>query len=250
MIVTQDLGAARLLRIEHGKAGALDLELSRALLAALETAARDGRPLILTGTGSIFSAGVDLKRVLAGGPPYVREFLPVLSDALLALYRYEGPVIAAVNGHAIAGGAVLAFACDRRIMARGGGRFGVPELIVGVPFPPVPLEIVRAALPPPLAQEMILTGAIYDAETALARGAVDELVAPEQLIARAAEWGERLARIPAAAFRLTKAQLRAPALERINALREAGDRVVEEAWTSTAVLSTVQRYVEATLLGR
>src|SRR5436305_10167261 len=120
------------LRLAHGKAGALGVELVDALLHELDGAAGDVRALVLTGTGSIFSAGVDLFRLTREGADYVRRFLPLLSRFFRVLFAFPMPVVAAVNGHAIAGGCVIALACDVRLMAEGGGKIGVPELLVGV----------------------------------------------------------------------------------------------------------------------
>src|SRR4051794_27587744 len=143
------------LRLAHGKASALDVELLDALLRELDGAAEQARALLLTGTGSIFSAGVDLFRLTRDGSDYVRRFLPLLSRCLRALFAFPRPVVAAVNGHAIAGGCILALASDIRLMAEGGGRIGVPELLVGVPFPAAALEIVRFAVPPDKVQSLV-----------------------------------------------------------------------------------------------
>src|SRR5690349_10375897 len=105
------------LRLAHGKANALDVELLDALLGELEGMADDVRALILTGTGSIFSAGVDLFRLTRDGADYVGRFLPLLSRLVRTLFTFPRPVVAAVNGHAIAGGCVLVLACDVRLMA-------------------------------------------------------------------------------------------------------------------------------------
>lgn len=247
MIEREPLGGATLVRLAHGKANALDLEFCREFQRTLDALEPEGRPLVLTGAGSIFGAGVDLKRLTGDGPAYVREFLPALSDALLALFRFPLPVVAAVNGHAIAGGAVTAFACDRRILARGKWRFGVPELQVGVPFPLVPLEIVRSALAPPALQAAAIHGALWDPEQALACGAVDELVEPEALLSRAREAAERLGAIGPNVYRLTKLELREPALERIARRRGDWDQAVERAWGTAEVLDAVRAYVERTL---
>src|SRR5262249_12232253 len=135
------------LRLAHGKASALDVELLDALLGELNGAGEDVRAVILTGTGSIFSAGGDLFRVTRGGADYVRRCLPLLSRFLRTLFTFPRPVVAAVNGHAIAGGCVIVLACDTRLMAEGTGTIGVPELVVGVPFPTSALEVVRFAVP-------------------------------------------------------------------------------------------------------
>src|SRR5439155_20790444 len=120
------------LRLAQGKAAALDVQLLEALQREL-SAAEDAGAVDLTGSGSSFSAGVDLFRLVDGGADYVRRFFPQLRDALRQLFAMPVPVVAAANGHAIAGGAIFVFACDVRLMS--GGRIGVPELLFGVPLP-------------------------------------------------------------------------------------------------------------------
>src|SRR5262245_63242137 len=126
--------------------------------------------VVMTATGRTFSAGVDLVRLLEGGAPYIRKFLPALSTMFAAVFSHPPPVVAAINGHAIAGGCVLACAADRRLMARDGGRIGVTELLVGVPFPPVAMDIMRCAGAPQFFAEAIFSGATYAAPEAVARG--------------------------------------------------------------------------------
>jgi enoyl-CoA hydratase len=102
--------------------------LCRDLVARFAGLGRGGhRAAVLTGHGPIFSAGVDLLRLRDGGPGYLEEFLPALSDAFLAVFRCPLPVVAAVNGHAVAGGCILVSACDRRVMNADHGRIGVTE---------------------------------------------------------------------------------------------------------------------------
>src|SRR4051812_6094777 len=120
--------------------------------------------IVLTGAGRAFSAGVDLRRIVEGGVPYAEEFLPALSDAFLAVFDCPRPVVAAINGHALAGGCVIAAAADLRLMS--GGTIGLTELLVGVQFPTVPLEIARHAFGPRAAR-LALTAEPYDADQAL-----------------------------------------------------------------------------------
>ena len=137
-----------LLRLAHGKVSAFDLELLERIAEELDNIeASSSRAVVITGSGGTFSAGVDLFRVLDGGESYLRQFLPALTRVLIRLYTFPRPVVAAINGHAIAGGCVLACACDYRLMAIGRGTIGVPELVVGVPFPLIALEILRDVLP-------------------------------------------------------------------------------------------------------
>jgi enoyl-CoA hydratase len=248
MIESERRGDIAILRLAHGKASALDLELLVALDAALEKMeASDARALVLTGTGTIFSAGVDLFRVLDGKRGYLEKFLPALDQALLRLFELEKPTVAALNGHAIAGGAILALACDRRIFARGKGMFGIPELRVGVTFPPLPLEIARHALAPHVARRAILEAKNWSPDECLALGAVDELTEPAALLDRAIEIARELASIPARSFALTKRLTRLSVLDLLERHAAAAAPKVLDAWSSAEVLDAIRDYVEKTI---
>ena len=99
-----------------------------------------------------------------------------------AVFSYPKPIVAAINGHAIAGGCVLACAADRRLMAREAGRIGVTELLVGVPFPPIAMEIMRNATAPQYFEDAHLRRRdLSAARGASALGLVDEVVEPDAL---------------------------------------------------------------------
>ena len=230
--------------MDHGKAHALDLELSRALAQTtreIESNA-DVRAVVLTGTGSIFCAGVDMFRVLDGGSEYVDSFVTSMAETLKSLFQLSLPVVAAINGHAIAGGCVLAAACDYRIMARGTGTIGVPELTVGMPFPLVAIEILRFATSEAHLQELVYRGRTYPVEEAYERGLVDELSEPESLQERALEVAQQVGSEPSARFRITKRQLRGPALELMERAHET-DAEVRAAWKDPPTLDAIRRYV-------
>jgi enoyl-CoA hydratase len=235
------------LRLAHGKASALDIELLEALLHELDGVASEVRALILTGTGSIFSAGVDLFRLTQGGADYVRRFLPLLSRFVRALFSFPRPVVAAANGHAIAGGCVIVLACDARLMAEGGGRIGLPELSVGVPFPAAALEVVRFAVPRDKVQSLLYTGRTLPPRDALAAGLVDEVVAPGELLTRAEEVARQLALIPTQTYRLTKQALRAEALARIDGAGEAQEGAALEVWSAAETHAHIREYLRRTL---
>lgn len=234
------------LRIDHGPANTLDTRSCRELVRRLEEA-QDARAVVLTGTGDIFCAGVDLKRIHDGGPAYVSEFLPELSDALLAVFGFPRPVIGALNGHAIAGGAVLAAACDHRVLARGSGRIGVTELLVGLPFPLAALEILRCAYGSTPLPWLTYSGETYAGDEALQRGLVDELAAPGETLERATAIATRLGGLSAEAFAHTKAQIRQPFHERIAEYRHSDDPGVERLWRSPAAQAAVKSYVDTVL---
>lgn len=202
------------LRLAHGKASAMDVELLAAFCDELDAAA-GARAVVLTGTGAIFSAGVDLFRLTDGGEPYVRRFFPLLTDLIRRLFLFPAPLVVAANGHAIAGGGLMVMSGDHRLMAEGSGRIGVPELLVGVPFPAAPLEVVRWAVRPDLVQQLVYAGRTFTPQEALAAGLVDEVVPADALLDRAREAAARLAALPAEVFRLTKQRLRGEAAERM-----------------------------------
>jgi enoyl-CoA hydratase/carnithine racemase len=247
MIDLTSHGDVTVLRMAHGKANALDLELCNALTAKLEEYRQSAaQALVITGSGRMFSAGVDLIRVANEGAPYVRVFLPAVNRAFETLFSLLKPVVAAVNGHAIAGGCIIACAADHRVMAAGPGRIGIPELLVGVPFPVVPLEIMRFAVPPPHLQSLVYRGATFTSDDALRHGLVDAVVDPERVVDEAIAVAEALASIRSTAFALTKRQLREPVLERIH-VGAAIDAAVQQAWASPDTLETIRQYVARTL---
>ena len=201
----------------------------------------------MTGTDRIFSAGVDLIRLLEGGRPYIREFLPLLSAMLATVFSHPKPVVAAINGHAIAGGCVLASAADRRLMVRENVRIGVPELIVGVPFPAVAMEIMRCATAPQYFEDTIFSGATYEPKDAAARGLIDTMVEPAELLEHALAAARTLAALPPPVFALTKRQTRQPALERLERVGRTIDAAVEEIWSAPETIERIREYVARTL---
>jgi enoyl-CoA hydratase len=233
------------LRLAHGKASAMDVELLEAFNRELD-AAGEARAVIVTGTGSIFSAGVDLFRILDGGDGYTRRFVPLLSEFVLKMFAFPRPVVVAANGHAIAGGGVMVLAGDYRLMADGKGRIGVPELLVGVPFPAAALEAVRFAVPGDRVQSLVFTGRAFGPAEARAERLVDEVVPAESLMDRAREVATQLAALAPDAFRLTKQYLRAPAMERIRA-SAAYDEQVLAAWSSPGTHARIRDYLERTV---
>jgi enoyl-CoA hydratase len=225
MLTTEDRDHVAVLRIEHGRVGALDVELLNALTEAVTAS---GKALVITGSGACFSAGVDLRRILDGGPSYTEELLTALSRTFRAVFDHPRPTVAAINGHAIAGGCVLALACDLRLMA--GGTIGLTELVVGVPFPTSALEIVRHALGP-RAGQVLLGARTEDRERALALGMVDEPTEPGELLPRAISLAAELAGRSPESYRLAKVQLHRAANEAIAATAD-GEGAVLAGWTS------------------
>jgi len=247
MVDRKDTGGIRTLKLAHGKVSAMDLELGEALLKEMEDA-RDPavKAVVLTGSGSSFSAGVDLFRVLKDGPEYGRRFLPVLDSFLHAALTLPKPMIAAINGHAIAGGCILAATCDHRIMSEGTARIGIPELAVGVPFPALPLQIMSARVADGPLRDLVYTGRTVLIDEAKTLGLIDEKCPSGMLMDRAMEAAVRLAAIPAGAFALTKQAFYTPILERTKQLADMNARVVD-AWLQQSTYDTIRTYLDKTI---
>jgi enoyl-CoA hydratase len=248
MIESKMFDGIAVVTMDHGKANALDIELCDALATCFDDFRRsDAKAIVLTGKGKIFSAGVDLKRLSVGGAEYVRLFLPALHRLYEAVFFHPKPVVAAVNGHAIAGGCVLACCADRRLMAQDGGRIGITEILVGVPFPALAFEVVRFAVPPRYLPEFILLGMTYATDEALRRGWVDEIKEPSKLMDDAMAAARQLSRLSPAAFAQTKSQVRQGAVDNLKKNGEATDKAVTEIWAAPATLGYIRDYVARTL---
>lgn len=247
MIERQVVDGIATLRLAHGKVSALDLELCNAIAREFESAAtsNDVRAVILTGTGTTFSAGVDLRRLVDAGNDYVQDFVEAFDAMIRAMFVFPKPAIAAINGHAIAGGAIMAFACDYRLMT--GGRIGVPEALVGVPFPPLALEVVRFGVPKQHLQSVVLLARTYELADAKSIGLVDEAIGAGALMERANQIARQMASITPDAFRLTKRQLREPYVRDAAAVASVSADEIDALWAAPATHQHIREYLARTI---
>jgi enoyl-CoA hydratase len=246
VIERTDDGDVAVLTLAHGPVNAMDPELCEAIAAQFRALVTDpARAVVVTGAGSAFSAGADLRRLLAEGEPYARRFLTALDDCFRAAFTLGKPVVAAVNGHAIAGGCVLAACADAVLMADGRARIGLPEIAVGVPFPRGALEVVRYAVGDVAARRLVIGARPVPVGQAHGIGLVDEVVPAGELAAVAVERARALvATAPPDTFALTKAQLRRDAVERWDARTDEDDAVLA-LWVRRATDGWTERYLES-----
>lgn len=174
---------------------ALNLELLRALQQAFSQAVQDGaRGIVLSGAQGMFSAGVDVPALLTRDRAGVREYWREFFATCATLAHLPIPIAAAITGHSPAGGAVLSLFCDYRVMAQGPYRIGLNEVQVGLIAPDCIQMALRRVVGAYRAERLLVSGALIDADQALACGFVDELVAIDQVTTRALHWlGETLA---------------------------------------------------------
>jgi enoyl-CoA hydratase len=171
------------IRMRGAAKNALGSDLLSWLLAQLEAAKNE--PVLLMGTNDAFSAGLNLKEVASLDGDGMERYLRLLERCMSAFYLHPAPIVAAIAGHAIAGGCVLAACCDHRIATTDGRvRIGLNEVALGVPYPPRVFRIVRDRVPR-IAQEAVFLGAtLFAPKEALAHGLVDELADDPEAIAR------------------------------------------------------------------
>jgi enoyl-CoA hydratase len=215
---------------------ALGSELIASVISGFEAAA--GEPVLITGAGDAFSAGLNLKEIASLDGDAMRRFLALLDRMVETVFEYPAPTVALVNGHAIAGGCVLALAADHRVMTNDPkARIGLNEVALGLRFPPRVMRLCQARVPRRHWERVILGADLFDAETALSFGLVDEVSADASTVA-----GERLAlfaRNPPDAYARAKASLRGGVLAVSPAEIEEFERNDVPTWTSEPVRAKI-----------
>lgn len=169
--------------------------------------------VVLTGTGKFFSNGLDLAWMGSAPEGEPQRNVERTQELLARVMSSPVTVVAALNGHAFAAGAMLALACDERVMRADRGFFCLPEVDINIPFTPGMSALIRAKLPVRTAREAMLTGRRYGGEDALAAGIVDEAVPEDEVVARAVERAAVLAGKNRDVVAAIKAEMYGPALE-------------------------------------
>ena len=247
----QRRGPVALLLLDNPPANALGSPVLAELAGAVETLRTDDSgAVVLTGAGRFFSAGLDLFEVARlVTSPDAEKFARLFDDVVTALFALEKPVVAAINGHAIAGGAVLASTADFRLIADSELKIGLTEIQVGVAFPTSALEAVRFACAGRHLPELLYRGQTYTPAEAVARGLADELVPAGELAERALALAEELAAARPLAFASSKRALRAEHLARIRAAAADGGGLdaIWHSWQTPDALQAMAAFRERTL---
>ena len=195
--------------LEHG-VNALDDELLASLDAELARLAGAGAPPLVLARAhpSIFCPGLDLKRLDGRDRDAMRPFMLLFLAVLRRLATYPGPTVAAVSGHAIAGGCLLTLACDRRVMARAGARLGLSEINLGIPVPAGAVYLLRTLYPARAVEYLVLDGDGFGGERALELGLVERLAERDAVLGEAVRTAGHLGSRPPRAYAAAKAILR------------------------------------------
>ena len=215
-------GEVALVRVDRPPANAMDpgmLADGRAVLEELR--ADEPGAVVLTGRPGFFSAGVDLKLAPTLDRDAQRAMVEAINRTFLDWYGFPRPVVCAINGHAVAGGLILALTGDRRI-GNGEGKLGLTELRAGIPYPAAAMAVARAELAPPALRELALGADLVDQRRGLELGLLDELVDPDGLLDRALEAATELAALPRSAYARVKEQVRGATVAPVRATLERG----------------------------
>jgi len=221
-------GAVALLRLENGKANAMGpsfVERLEGLLGQLG----DARAAVITGQGSAFSAGLELPALVDLDRATMRGFIDRFEAVMLRLFELPIPLVAAVNGHAVAGGCVLALQADVRIGADREARIGLNETQLGIGLPAVVMETLRGQVPGPSLAAIALEGRLFSPREALQMGLLHDLAPEADLLDRALQRAASLAALPPAGIRMVKQSLRRPIAATARSLNPAES----ERWLDT-----------------
>jgi enoyl-CoA hydratase/carnithine racemase len=200
------------LQLTRAPVNALNPSLCQDLRSALADAIGNGaQGIVLAGGPKVFSAGLDVPHLLSLGEDRhaLMAAWQAFFDTALALAASPVPVVAAMAGHAPAGGCVLALCCDYRIMASGPFRIGLNETQVGLVAPEGIQRLMRRVVGTYRAERLLVAGEMLDAEQALQAGLVDELTDIDDVATRARVWLEQLLALPRQAMLQTRSIARA-----------------------------------------
>lgn len=250
LVETFEHGSIREIRLARPPVNALDTDLCRALIVALDAAVAEGvRGVVLSGNEKVFSAGLDVPHLMSHGDDRaaLQDSWSAFFGATRTLAELRVPVVAALTGHSPAGGCVLALCCDYRIMARNPDparpfAIGLNETQVGLVAPEGIQQLMRRVVGVYRAERLLVAGEMVPAERALEIGLVDELVAPADVVPRAIGWLQQLLKLPAHPMLQTRAIARADLVAALHADNIRMDRFIE-GWYSPDTQAALQALV-------
>lgn len=197
-----------IIQLSHKSTNAISLELIEGLVEAIENVKADEslRAVVLTSANEKFlSIGFDIPSLLPLSQDDFRSFYRAFNQLCISLYTLPIPTVAAIKGHAIAGGCILALCCDVRVIADDRKLIGLNEVKLGVPVPYVADRILHALVGARNAREVMEMGEFYPPEDALRIGLVDFVQPQDQVLEKALEQAHLLSTAPGDAFALVKA---------------------------------------------
>jgi 3,2-trans-enoyl-CoA isomerase len=230
------------LTIARGKVNALNGAVVDELRASLKSLEHDpdARSVIITGAGRFFSFGLDVPEFLSFDKARFTQFLTSFTDLCAYIFLYPKPVVAALNGHTVAAGCMLAVACDLRVMATGKGRIALNELSFGSSVFAGITEMLRFCVGSANAAKVLYSASMYSAEDAKSIGLVDEVTAEQDVLAAAAKMASTLGSKYPPAFAGIKSLLRKSIGEDIRRREKESIREFADIWYSEHTWANLQ----------
>lgn len=228
--------------LRRGKVNALNgtvVDELRERLKALEVD-QNLKALVLTGYGKFFSFGFDIPEFLSFTKEEFTNYLTNFTDLYTYLFLYSKPVVAALNGHTIAGGCMLALACDNRVMVSGKGKISLNEIAFGSSVFAGSTEMLRFWIGSANATKVLYSGAMYSAEEAMSLGLVQDVLSEGNLMVQARRIASDLASKHSSAFASIKSLLRKPIVEDMMQREKASIRKFVDIWYSEPTWAKLQ----------
>jgi enoyl-CoA hydratase/carnithine racemase len=222
------------LTLERGKVNALNEPFVDELTKAFESLEQDDgvKAVVLTGRVPFFSFGFDIPEFLGYAKDDFMRFLRKFTRLYLKMFLFPKPLLAALNGHAVAGGCMLALTCDERFMVPGKAKISLNEIRFGSTVFAGSVEMLRFCCGRKNAQTVLFSGDMFTVEEAVRMGLVDRLVPGEQLLGESVKRAAELGGQPAAAFKNIKKLLRQPIADEMTGREEQSLREFIEIWYS------------------
>lgn len=207
-------GDVAVVSLDDGKANALLVPEFEGLEGALDAVEHSNAlAVVLTGRPGFFSAGLNLKALGAMSLEEKAKLVSAMGSAVLKLFLFPRPVVAAVSGHALGGGAMFALASDLRVFADGPFKFGLNEVPAGLFVPSYAIELARACVSPSRLTELVVHGRVLSPLEALSMHVAESVHAPEAILSAALLRARGLAELSGSGYALTKRLTRGPAAE-------------------------------------
>ncbi len=240
-------GSVMFAKFNRGVTNALNSEFVQALDEVLQKVKNDAavRGLVLGSSNEkFFSIGLDIPGLYELNREDFRDFFRVFNRVCMDLYTLPKPTVAAITGHALAGGCILALCCDWRFIAEGRKLMGLNEVKLGVPVPYLADRMLHALSGVRHARKVMEGGDFYPPAEALEMGMVDEVLPVEEVVNKALEQTEKLGALPGAAYGMIKRNRVETTVAEVLARETEKERYFIESWYSEAVRERLREAME------
>ena len=246
-------GALVTARFDKARGNAIDEPFTQELLEVAKQLGSDPGVrgvLLASAHPKLFSPGLDLVTLLEYDRPAMERFMRLFAEAVWALYALPKPVVAAVSGHAVAGGCILALTADYRVLRRGGVQLGLNEVKVGVPLPWSVALLLRASVPPGALTQVALLGRNFADDDALAVGLADQLADADGFEDFCRARLEEFADKDTASIAITKGYLREGVLREMRGREKEEMGAWLDRWFSESTRERIRNIVAGMAKGR